>query len=118
MAWLALVGVYLAVRSQWTWTRSALVAGVLVFAFGAVEAWRAEVVVGTDGIAVRRTYARLRLPWAAIVDFAATARGRRAGIEVILKDGGSRSLLDWAIDAPKALSLIAELKSELERHRF
>jgi hypothetical protein len=117
MIWLALAGVYLAVRSQWTWTRSALIAGVVLFAVGAVEAWRAEVVAGTEGIAVRRTYTRLRLPWAAIADFAATSRGGRAGVEVILADGGSRSLLDWAIDVHKAFDLVSELKAELDRYR-
>jgi hypothetical protein len=118
MVWLALVGGYLAVRSQWAWTRSALVAGALLFALGAIEAWRAEVVVGTEGIAVRRTYTRLRLPWEAVADFAATARGRRAGVEVILAGGGSRSLLDWSIETDKAVALVAELKGEHEHHRF
>jgi hypothetical protein len=117
MVWLAVVGGYLAVRSQWAWTRSALIAGVLLFAVGAVEAWRAEVVAGTEGIAVRRTYTRLRLPWVGIADFAVTARGGRAGVEVMLADGGSRSLLDWAIDVHRAFDLVVELKAELDRYR-
>jgi hypothetical protein len=116
MAWLALIGGYFAFRSQYAWTRSALVAIALLFAAGAVDAWRAEVVVGTEGIAVRRTYSRMRLPWAAIADFAATPRGGRGGVEVRLAGGGSRSLLDWPIDSSKALDLVVELKGELDRH--
>jgi len=118
MAWLAVIGAYLAFRSQWAWTRGALVAAVLLFGLGAVEAWRAEVVVGTEGIAVRRAYTRLRLPWANIADFAATARGGHAGVEVILSGGDSRSLVDWGVEADRALSLVGELKAELDRRRL
>ena len=117
MAWLALVGGYLAVRSHWTWTRSALAAAVLLFGVGALEAWRAEIIVGTDGIAVKRTYARLRVPWANITDFAATTNGRRCGVAVVLAGGESRSLVDWAIEAERAASLVNELKAELGRRR-
>jgi hypothetical protein len=117
MAWLALVGVYVAVRSQWTWTRSASLAAVALFAFAAIEAWRAELVVGTEGIAVRRTFTRFVLPWASISDFAAIARGRRAGVEVVLTTGETRSLLDWPVDAQRGMALVVELKSELTRHR-
>jgi hypothetical protein len=118
MAWLAVIGAYLALRSQWAWTRGALAAAVLLFGLGAIEAWRAEVVVGTEGLVVRRAYTRLRLPWANIADFAATVRGRRAGVEVILSGGESRSLLDWGVDADRALSLVGELKAELDRRRL
>jgi hypothetical protein len=104
MAWLAVIG--------------ALVAAVGLFGLGAIEAWRAEVVVGTEGIAVRRAYTRLRVPWANIADFAATARGGHAGVEVILSGGESRSLLDWGVDADRALSLVAELKAELDHRRL
>jgi hypothetical protein len=117
MAWLAVVGTYLAVRTQWAWTRGALIAGVLVFAFGAVEAWRAEIVVGTEGIAVRRTFIRAKWPWPVIVDFAPTLRGRRAAIEVLLTSGDSRPILDWTLEADRALALVLELKTELDRHR-
>jgi Bacterial PH domain len=118
MAWLAAIGAYLAFRSQWAWTRGALVAAVLLFGVGAIEAWRAEVVVGTEGIAVRRAYTRMRLPWANIADFAATARGRHAGVEVILAGGENRSLLDWGVEADRARDLVGELKAEFDRRRL
>lgn len=117
MGWLAVVGTYLAVRTQWAWTRGALIAGVLVFALGAVEAWRAEIVVGTEGIAVRRTFIRARWTWPVIVDFVPTLRGRRAAIEVLLTSGDSRPILDWTLDADRAAALVLELKTELDRHR-
>jgi hypothetical protein len=118
MAWLAVLGAYLAFRTQWRWTRGALVAAVLLFGVGAIEAWRAEVVVGREGIAVRRAYTRLRLPWANISDFAATARGRHAGVEVILAGGERRSLLDWGIDPDRALDLVGALKEEFDHRRM
>jgi hypothetical protein len=118
MGWLAVVGAYLAVRSHWQWTRGALVAAVLLFGVGAVEAWRAEIVVGTEGIAVRRAYTRLRLPWADIVDFAATASGRRVGVVAILAGGERRSLVDWAIEAESAVTLVNDLKVEFARRRL
>ncbi len=117
LAWLGVAGAYFAIRSQWSWTRSALLAAALLFAGGAVDAWRAQVVAGTEGIAVRRTYSRLRLPWEGIADFAATTRGGRAGVDVVLAGGGSRSLVDWAIDRDRALELVVKLKAELDRHR-
>jgi hypothetical protein len=118
MTWLALVGVYLAVRTRWAWTRGALVAAVLLFGVGAIEAWRAEIVVGTEGIAVRRAYTRLRLPWANIADFAATANGRRAVVVAVLASGESRSLVDWAFETERAVTVVALLKAELARRRL
>lgn len=117
MGWLALVGAYLAVRSQWQWTRGALVAAVLLFGIGAIESWRAEIVVGTEGIAVRRAYTRFRLPWADIADFAATPNGRRVGVVAILSDGARRSLVDWAIEAEAAARLANDLKIEFAQRR-
>jgi hypothetical protein len=118
MAGLAVIGAFLALRNQWAWTRGALVAAVGLFGLGAIEAWRAEVVVGTEGIAVRRAYTRLRLPWANIADFAATARGGHAGVEVILSSGERRSLVDWGVEPDRALSLVGELTVELDRRRL
>jgi hypothetical protein len=117
MGWLALVGGYLAVRSQWAWARGALVAAVLLFGVGAIQAWMSEIVVGTEGIAVRRAYTRLRLPWEAIADFAATANGRRAGVVAILHGGERRSLVDWAVEPERAATLVNELKAEFARRR-
>jgi hypothetical protein len=117
MIWLAAVGAYLAVRSQWQWTRGALVAAVLLFGVGAIEAWRAEIVVGTEGIAVRRVYTRSRVPWAIIADFAATPSGRRVGVVAIVSGGERRSLVDWAIDAETGITLVNDLKAEFARRR-
>jgi hypothetical protein len=116
MAWLGVVGIYLAVRTQWAWARGAVVAGVLLFAVGAVESWRAEIVVGTEGIAIRRTFTRVKMPWPVIADFVATARGRRAAIEAVMASGETRPLHDWTLDADRGLTLIMELKAELARH--
>jgi hypothetical protein len=117
MIWLSVVGTYLAVRTQWTWTRGALIAGVLLFLVGAVEAWRAEVIVGTEGVAVRRTFTRVKWPWPVIADFVPTLRGRRAAVEVVLTNGETRPILDWTLDADRGLALVLELQTELKRHR-
>jgi hypothetical protein len=52
-----------------------------------------------------------------IVDFVPTLRGRRAVIEVVLTSGDSRPILDWSLEADRALALVVELKTELDRHR-
>jgi hypothetical protein len=116
MGLLGVIGVYLAIRSQWTWARGALIADVLLFALGAIEARQAEIVVGTEGVAVRRTFTRVKVPWPLIVDFVPTLRGRRATIEMLLSSGESRPILDWPIEAERALALVVELKAELGRH--
>jgi hypothetical protein len=56
------------------------------------------------------------VPWPLIVDFVPTLRGRRATIEMLLSSGESRPILDWPIEAERALALVVELKAELGRH--
>jgi hypothetical protein len=118
MAWLGVVGAYLAIRAQWSWARGAVAGVILLFVVGMVEAWQAEIVVGSEGIAIRRTFSRLRLPWSMIRDFPAVPRGRRAVIEVVLATGEHRPIVDWALGPDRALSLAAELKAELARHQL
>jgi len=114
---MAAVGVYLAVRTQWAWTRGMLVAFALILLYGALDAARAEVVVGTEGILSRRTYSRTRIGWSEVADFSALPRGRRAQIAAVLTSGQTRPLIDWALDLDRATALISDLKGELARHR-
>ena len=84
----------------------------------AVDAWGAGLVVGSDGIVVRRTFLRHRLAWADVDRFDAKRSGlSRLSLRVVLRDGSQRPISDHALPAEEGQKLLEDLYEELEAHR-
>ncbi len=84
----------------------------------AVDAWGAAVVVGSEGIVIRRVFLRHRLPWSHVDRFDAKPSGlTRLSLKVVQRDGGRRPLGDQPLLAAEGRQLLDHLNHELEAHR-
>lgn len=86
----------------------------------AVDAWRASVVVGSDGVLVRRALQRRRLAWKDLEGFAGERRGYRGErilIRAVRRQGRPTPITDQPLAEAKALELLQDLGKELESHR-
>lgn len=89
-----------------------------VSAAAAVDAWGAGVVVGSDGVLIRRVFLRHRLPWSHVERFDARPSGlTRLSLTVVLRDGRRRRISDQALLADEGGHLIDRLGQELDAHR-
>ncbi|MDQ3570831.1 MAG: hypothetical protein M3396_09490 [Actinomycetota bacterium] len=85
-----------------------------------VDAWGAGIVVGSEGVKVRRTLLRRRLAWDDIDGFAVERRGvsgRQMVIRAVLRNGRPLQVSDQPLPEPEAMSLVEDLSTELEAHR-
>lgn len=93
----------------------------LISVAAAVDAWGAAVVVGSEGVLVRRTFVRHRLPWAHVARFAAKPSGLhlvgRLAVKAVLRDGRRRAVSDQALVAAEGRQLLEQLTEALEAHR-
>ena len=84
----------------------------------AYENWRAVLVVGSDGIWVRRVFSRLRLRWWEVAGFQAERSGlRRLVVRAVLRDGRRRPLSDHGLDYAEGQRLLEDLAGLLESRR-
>lgn len=97
----------------------AAVLGVVSVA-AAVDSFNAGIVVGSDGVKVKRTLVRRRVPWSALDGFAGERRGmtgRRIVIRAVPRNGRPFPISDHALDEDEATQLLGELGQELESRR-
>ncbi len=84
----------------------------------ALDAWGAGVVVGSEGILIRRVFLRHRLPWSHVDRFDANPSGlTRLSLKVVQRDGRRRRLGDQPLLAAEGRELVDHLNQELEAHR-
>lgn len=86
----------------------------------AVDAWRAGVVVGSDGMLVRRALQRRRLAWEDLDGFTGERRGYRGErilIRAVRRRGRPMPITDQPLAEAKAQELLEDLSKELESHR-
>lgn len=99
-----------------------VLAGLLavVSVAAAVDAFGATIVVGSDGISVRRTLMRRSLTWDEVDGFAAERRGmsgKQLVIRAVPRNGRAFPVTDSALPAAEGQQLLVELGKELELHR-
>ena len=85
-----------------------------------VDAWGALVVVGSEGVKVRRTLLRRRLAWDDIDGFAAERRGlsgRQIAIRAVRRNGRPVQISDEPLPEREGVQLVEDLSRELEAHR-
>lgn len=98
---------------------AAAVLGVVSLA-SAVDAWGSGVVVGSEGIRVRRALVRRRLRWEDVDGFAAERRGMRGDyltVRAVPRQGRAFPVHDYVLPEEAAESLLRDLAAELEAHR-
>ena len=92
----------------------------LVCLASSVDAWGAGVVVGSEGVKIRRTLLRRRLAWDDIDGFAAERRGlsgRQIVIRAVPRHGRPVQISDQPLPEPEGVQLVEALSEELESHR-
>ena len=92
----------------------------LVSVVAAADAIRAGVVVGSEGVLVRRALLRRRLRWSEIERFEGERRGyagNRIEVRAVLDDGRRRPVSDQALPEAEANQLLEDLSKELEGRR-
>jgi hypothetical protein len=92
----------------------------LVSVATAVDAWRAGVVVGAEGVLVRRALQRRRLAWNDLEGFAGERRGYRGDrilIRAVRRERHPVPITDQPLAEAKAEELLVDLGKELESHR-
>ena len=99
-----------------------VLAGVcaLVSLVTAVDAWGAGVVVGSDGVLVRRALQRRRLAWDELEGFAGERRGFRGDrilIRAVRRQRRPVPITDQPLAEDQAQDLLEDLAGELESHR-
>ncbi len=99
-----------------------IAAGVcaLVSVATAVDAWGAGVVVGSEGVLVRRALQRRRLAWNDLEGFAGERRGYRGDrivIRAVRRQGRPMPITDQPLGEAQAEGLLQDLGKELESHR-
>ncbi len=99
-----------------------IAAGVcaLVSVATAVDAWGAGVVVGSEGVLVRRALQRRRLAWNDLEGFAGERRGYRGDrivIRAVRRQGRPMPITDQPLGQAQAEELLQDLGKELESHR-
>ena len=99
-----------------------LVAGLfaVVSVASALDAWKAGIVVGSEGIWVRRTMLRHELPWSEIEGFEARPKGlagERLQVQAVLGRGRPRPLSDEPLPLADGRRLLEDLSRELEASR-
>ncbi len=99
-----------------------IAAGVcaVVSVLTAVDAWRAGIVVGAEGVLVRRALQRRRLAWNDVEGFAAERRGYRGDrilIRAVRPKRRPMPITDQPLAEVQAQELLADLGRELESHR-
>ncbi len=100
--------------------RIAAAACALVSVATAVDAWGAGIVVGSEGVLVRRALQRRRLAWDDVEGFAGERRGYRGDrivIRAVRRQGRPMPLSDQPLGEAQAEDLLEELGKELESHR-
>lgn len=86
----------------------------------AVDAWRAEVVVGSEGVLVRRALQRRRLAWEDLEGFSGERRGYRGDrilIRAVRRQGRPVPITDQPLAETQAQELLDDLGKELESQR-
>ncbi len=86
----------------------------------AVDTWRAGLIVGSDGILVRRALQRRRLAWNELEGFAGERRGYRGDrivIRAIRRQGRPMPITDQPLTEAQAEELLQDLGNELDSHR-
>lgn len=83
----------------------------------AVEAWRAAVIVGTDGIRSRGVFRRQHLRWEDITGFFVSSSPRKGRLtpRVALRGDRSVRLGDYDLPAASARKVVEALLAELSR---
>ena len=99
-----------------------VIAGVcaLLSVLTAVDAWRAGVVVGSEGVLVRRALQRRRLAWEDLERFAGERRGYRGDrilVRGVRRQGRPVPITDQPLAQAQAQELLEDLGRELESHR-
>lgn len=96
-----------------------VVAGAFALAClaAALEAWRAAVIVGTEGIRVRGVFRRQQLGWDEITGFFVSSSPRRGRLapRVALRGDRSVRLGDYDLPEASARKVVEALGSELSR---
>jgi len=86
----------------------------------AVDAWRAGIVVGSDGVLVRRALQRRRLAWDDLEGFAGERRGYRGDrilIRAVRRERRPMPIADQPLAEAQADELLVDLGKELDAHR-
>ena len=86
----------------------------------AVDAWGAGVVVGSEGVVVRRALQRRRLAWDELEGFAGERRGSRGDrilIRAVRRQRRPVPITDQPLAEDQAQDLLEDLGRELESHR-
>lgn len=99
-----------------------IAAGVcaLVSVVTAVDAWGAGVVVGSEGVLVRRALQRRRLAWDDLEGFAGERRGYRGDrivVRAVRRQRRPMPITDQPLAEAQAQELLEDLGKELESHR-
>ena len=99
-----------------------VIAGVcaLLSVLTAVDAWRAGVVVGSEGVLVRRALQRRRLAWEDLERFVGERRGYRGDrilVRGVRRQGRPVPISDQPLAEARAQELLDDLGRELESHR-
>ncbi|MDQ3573529.1 MAG: hypothetical protein M3404_01175 [Actinomycetota bacterium] len=92
----------------------------LVCLASCVDAWGAGVVVGSEGVKVRRTLLRRRMAWDDIDGYASERRGlsgRQIVIRAVPRRGRPFQISDQPLPEPEAVKLVEDLSAELESRR-
>ncbi|MDP8975978.1 MAG: PH domain-containing protein [Actinomycetota bacterium] len=86
----------------------------------AIDAWRAEVVVGSEGVLVRRALQRRRLAWSDLEGFTGERRGYRGDrilVRAVRRHGRPTPITDQPLAEAQGEELLQDLGKELESHR-
>jgi len=86
----------------------------------AVDAWRAGIVVGSEGVLVRRALQRRRLAWDDLEGFAGERRGYRGDrilIRAVRRERRPMPIADQPLAEAQAEELLVDLGKELDAHR-
>ena len=86
----------------------------------AVDAWRAGIVVGSEGVLVRRALQRRRLAWDDLEGFAGERRGYRGDrilIRAVRRERRPMPIADQPLAEAQADELLVDLGKELDAHR-
>jgi len=86
----------------------------------AVDAWRAGIVVGSEGVLVRRALQRRRLAWDDLEGFAGERRGYRGDrifIRAVRRERRPIPIADQPLAEAQADELLVDLAKALDAHR-